>query len=364
MAISPGLMNRLKSNIFPPIPKPSSKKPTRFRTNSILSVESVDSQSGIIYTGPTISLKIRPEDARRIGLTAAAIGNEVNIAMLGQIASTVLDGDRIINIRVKADPGAIDRIDTLRQISTTPLADGTIVRLDQVADVVLEPGQLELHCDDLRENISVTAKSAKSRSRLGDDGCEIAHFQRPRIVARQYRIWRFIRAAARVFQEFLEVVLLTALALVFLVALIEFQSLREPIAIVSGAALAALGVVLSLLLTHSTLNIVAYLGRAIIGMGIVHKNGLLMLDAVKALTDSGTPLMEALIQAGRRRLRPVLMTSLAAGLGMLPLAVGESGADMLKPLAFTIIGAVCISVLLSLVATLTIYYVLRKPMGK
>ncbi|PYJ27644.1 MAG: acriflavin resistance protein, partial [Verrucomicrobia bacterium] len=103
------------------------------------------------------------------------------------------------------------------------------------------------------------------------------------------------------------------------------------------------------------LSIIAYLG-AIIGMGIVHKNGILMLDYVEQLRAGGMELREALVQSGRRRLRPVLMTSLAAALGMLPLAYGiGSGADMLRPLAIAVIGAVCISVLLSLVATPTAY---------
>src|SRR5438093_12863263 len=94
-------------------------------------------------------------------------------------------------------------------------------------------------------------------------------------------------------------------------------------------------------------------------MGIVHKNGILMLDYTEHLRAGGMDLREALVQSGRRRLRPVLMTSLAAALGMLPLAWGiGSGADMLKPLAIAVIGALCISVLLAVVATATRYYLL------
>ncbi len=100
-------------------------------------------------------------------------------------------------------------------------------------------------------------------------------------------------------------------------------------------------------------------------MGIVHKNGILMLDYVEHLRETGMTLEEALVKSGRRRLRPVLMTSFAAALGMLPLAYGiGSGADMLKPLAIGVIGAVCISVLLSLVATPTIYYLLMRIGGR
>jgi multidrug efflux pump subunit AcrB len=99
---------------------------------------------------------------------------------------------------------------------------------------------------------------------------------------------------------------------------------------------------------------------AIIGVGIVAKNGILMLDLVDHYIAEGADLQQALVRSGRRRLRPVLMTSMAAALGMLPLAYGiGSGADMLRPLAIAVIGALSVSVLLSLVATPTVYYAMR-----
>ena len=146
--------------------------------------------------------------------------------------------------------------------------------------------------------------------------------------------------------------------LVFTVLLIEFRSYCEPVAIVFGSVLALLGTVLALWLTGTTLNIVSFLG-AIIGVGIVAKNGILMLDCVEHLRADGMGLEEALVRSGQRRLRPVLMTSLAAGLGMLPLAYGiGSGADMLKPLAIGVIGALCVSMGFSLIATPVLFKVL------
>jgi multidrug efflux pump subunit AcrB len=131
------------------------------------------------------------------------------------------------------------------------------------------------------------------------------------------------------------------------------------VATVSFTILAMFGTVAALWMTGITLNIVSFLG-AIIGVGIVAKNGILMLDFVQQLEAEGVDLVEALVRSGHRRLRPVLMTSAAAALGMLPLAWGiGSGAEMLRPLAVAVIGALCISVLLSLVATPTVYYLLR-----
>ena len=154
------------------------------------------------------------------------------------------------------------------------------------------------------------------------------------------------------------IVLGMAIVLVFTVLLVEFRSFVEPLAIVFGSVLALLGTILALWLTGTSLNVVSFLG-AIIGVGIVAKNGILMLDFVGHLRADGLDLTEALVRSGRRRLRPVLMTSMAAALGMLPLAYGiGSGADMLKPLAIAVIGALCISVLLSLVATPVAYALL------
>ncbi len=154
------------------------------------------------------------------------------------------------------------------------------------------------------------------------------------------------------------IVLIMAIVLVFTVLLIEFRRFAEPIAIVLGAVLALFGTVMALYLTGTSLNVVSFLG-AIIGVGIVAKNGILMLDFVDHLQEQGLSPDEALVRSGRRRLRPVLMTSLTTMLGMLPLAYGiGSGADMLRPLAIAVIGAVCISVLFSLIATPVFYRVL------
>jgi CzcA family heavy metal efflux pump len=316
----------------------------------------VDVFDGLIYTGPTISFRVRSVDAERFGLSAEAIGAAVNAAMLGEQASTVLEGDRVVEIRVKAEPGAIDRLDKLRVLPLRT-ADGTLVQLAQVADVVEEPGQLELRRDDFRQDVAVTA-----RLEGRDMGSAMAEIRRvlkkdPTIPAGTVEYGGLYEQQQESFRN-LVVVLLMAVFLVFTVLILEFGSFAEPLAIVFGAVLAMFGTILALWVTGTSLNVVSLLG-AIIGVGIVAKNGILMLDFVKELRAQGLDLAEALVRSGRRRLRPVLMTSMAAALGMLPLAYGVgSGADMLKPLAIAVIGALCISVLLSLIATPTIYYLM------
>jgi multidrug efflux pump subunit AcrB len=144
------------------------------------------------------------------------------------------------------------------------------------------------------------------------------------------------------------------------VLILEFKTLLEPLAIWLGALLALCGVVAALWLCGITLNIVSYLG-AIIGMGVVHKNGILMFDYVEHLRDKGLPVVEAMVQSGRRRLRPVLMTSLTTFLGLLPLAYGVgASADMLRPMAIGVIGSLFMSLILSLIATPVFYYLMLR----
>ncbi len=309
----------------------------------------VDVFDGLAYTGPTLSLKVRSLTSERFGLTASDIAGAVNTAMLGQLASNVLEGDRVVGIRVRVDAANIEDVASIRELPIRTRG-GDLVKLSQVADVVETPGQLELRREDLRQDIAVTARldgrdlgsaMAEIRTRLGADRS---------LPAGTLEFGGLYQQQQESFRNLL-VVLIMAILLVFTVLLLEFGSFREPVAIVFGAVLALFGTIAALWLTGTTLNVVSFLG-AIIGVGIVAKNGILMLDLFGQMHTSSTDVAEALVQSGRRRLRPVLMTSFAAALGMLPLAYGVgSGADMLKPLAIAVIGALCFSVLLSLIAT-------------
>jgi CzcA family heavy metal efflux pump len=318
----------------------------------------VDTFDGLVFTGPTLSTRVRARDAERFGLTAADVAAAVNTAMLGQRASSVLEGDRVVAIRVRADTPAVDALAKLRELPLSTAAGG-LIKLSQVADIAEEPGQVELRREDLRQDVAVSARlegrdlgsaMREIQSTLGADAS---------LPPGMVEFGGMYQQQQESFRNLL-VVLAAAVFLVFTVLLAEFNSFAEPLAIVFGAILALTGTVGALWLTGTTLNIVSFLG-AIIGVGIVAKNGILMLDFVDQLRRDGLSLDEALIRSGRRRLRPVLMTSLAAALGMLPLAYGiGSGADMLRPLAIAVIGALTISVLLSLVATPVFYSVLLR----
>lgn len=316
----------------------------------------VDTFDGLMYTGNSVSFHLRTVDAGRFGLSAYDVAEAVNTAMLGRTASSVLEADRVIDIRVMVDASQTGTISALCNLPIhTP--DGSVIKLSQVADVVEEQGQLELRREDMRQDVAVTARleqrdlgsaMAEIRERLKKDAS---------IPPGTIEFGGLFEQQQKSFHNLL-VVLAMAVILVFTVLLVEFRNFSGPVSIVFGAVLALFGTVAALLLTGTSLNVVSFLG-AIIGVGIVAKNGILVLDMVDHLLTQGLTVEEALVRSGRRRLRPVLMTSLTTLLGMLPLAHGiGSGADMLKPLAIGVMGALCISVLLSLVATPTLYRIL------
>jgi multidrug efflux pump subunit AcrB len=319
----------------------------------------VDTFNGLTETGPSINLRVRPADAMRFGLSAQAIATAVNTAVYGQISSYVLEGDRTVNLRVIAPAGAANNMAMLGELPIRA-PTGADVRLDQVADLSVAPPESELNRDNLRQDNIVTA-----RLEGVDLGTAMREIQAKLswLPPGSVEYGGLYQLQEESFRNMLTV-LLAAILLVFTVLLIEFRSFYEPIAIVFGAILALFGTVMALWVTGVSLNIISYLG-AIIGVGIVAKNGILVLDYFRQLRESGVEVTEALVQAGHRRLRPVLMTSLAAALGMLPLASGlGAGAEMLRPLAVAVIGALFISVLLSLIATPVVYYLLTRLGGK
>jgi multidrug efflux pump subunit AcrB len=150
------------------------------------------------------------------------------------------------------------------------------------------------------------------------------------------------------------------LALVLGVLLTEFRNLSAPVAILTSSVLSIAGVVFGLLVTGVTFNVASFMGLIMV-IGIVAKNGILLLDADERFRAEGSNARDAMLLAAQRRLRPILMTAVAAVCGMLPLAFAfGAGSQMLQPLAIAVIGGLTISMFLSLVVTPIIYYLLTR----
>lgn len=152
--------------------------------------------------------------------------------------------------------------------------------------------------------------------------------------------------------------LFVAVLLMYLILVVQFGSFLDPLAILVSLPLSLIGVVLALALTGDTLNIMSLIG-VILLMGIVAKNAILLIDFAKWSHEKGKPIREALIEAGRIRLRPILMTTFALVAGMMPVAIGHGeGADFQAPLGRAVIGGVITSTLLTLLVIPTIYEIL------
>jgi multidrug efflux pump subunit AcrB len=158
----------------------------------------------------------------------------------------------------------------------------------------------------------------------------------------------------------LVVVLILAVVLVFTVLLFEFGDFAAPVAIISSALLSTAGVFVALLVTGKTFNLSSFMGLIMV-IGIVAKNGILLLDADKKFRAEGRDAEESMLLAGERRLRPIMMTALATVAGMIPLSLGiGAGSQMLQPLAIAVIGGILASMVLSLVVTPAVHYYIAK----
>jgi len=317
----------------------------------------VDTKNGVIVSGPALTFNIDPQRASRFGVTATDVANTITTAMSGDAASSILQQDRLIAVRVIFPPGARKSLETVRALRVRSTS-GALFRLDQVADIEYDKGQTEIEREGLRETVAVSGRLEGK-----DLGTAIAEIQT--LLSRGVKLppgmtieyGGLYHEQQSSFAE-LALSLVLAIVLVFLTLLIEFHSFAHPISIVTGAVLALGGVLLGLFITGTTLNVVSLMGMIMV-VGIVAKNGILMLDAVEDHLAAGDTLREALLRSGRRRFRPVLMTSLAAILGMLPLALAlGSGAELLQPLAIAVIGGLAVALLLSLVVTPTVYAML------
>jgi multidrug efflux pump subunit AcrB len=155
-------------------------------------------------------------------------------------------------------------------------------------------------------------------------------------------------------------VLVLALALVFAVLLLEFRNFSAPIAVLASSLLSLAGVSFALLITGTDFTVSSFMGLIMV-IGIVAKNGILLLDADEQLRAGGMDPREAMLHAAQRRRRPILMTALATISGMFPLALAlGAGSQMLQPLAIAVIGGLTLSIALSLVVTPVVYYELTK----
>ena len=241
-------------------------------------------------------------------------------------------------------------------------SSGHTATLGSLATVTELPPQNEIRRENLQRMVVVTGRLEGS-----DLGTGMAKVQK---TVEELHLPGSVRVTyggtyeeqQKSFHDLLKVLLL-ALALVFGVLLAEFRNFPAPIAILTSSVLSISGVILALLVTLTTFNVASFMGLIMV-IGIVAKNGILLLDADEKYRSEGVTAAEAMMHAAQRRLRPIVMTAIAAVCGMLPLAFAlGAGSQMLQPLAIAVIGGLAISMVLSLVVTPVVYFLLTKNRG-
>jgi CzcA family heavy metal efflux pump len=319
----------------------------------------VDIVNQTIVIGPSLNFRVDTQKARLAGFGVRDVA-DLQAAMLdGEVASDVIRGERLSGIRVRYPAEYRSSTAKLKSLLLTS-PTGQTVSMASISSVEVDEGTTEIHRENLQNLSSVTARLEKRD--LGSAMKEIQE-RLPKEVAlppgTNIEYGGLYQMQRESFLGLTQVLLLSIL-LIFVILVFEFRSFSHPIAILAATILCGSGALAALWITGTTLNISSFMG-AIMVVGIVHKNGILMLDSEQYFAEKGYGLRDAIFHAGRRRLRPILMTALATIFGMAPLAVGVgSGAQLLKPLAIAVIGGVTVSMVLSLLITPVLYHELRQ----
>jgi CzcA family heavy metal efflux pump len=320
----------------------------------------VDVLNGVedAVSGPAVTFQVNPAVAARAGFTPEEIAVDASAILEGEpAAAPAILNDRSYAIRVRfpeANRATLDRMSNTLLVSAT----GKTATLGSLANTVSEPGETEIRRENLQRLIQVTG-----RLEGVDLGTGIAAVQKavsslhlPSSIRIEYG--GQYEEQQKSFHDLL-IVLMLALLLLFAVLLFEFRTFSAPISILASALLSSFGGFVALLITRTTFNVASFMGMIMV-IGIVAKNGILLLDAEHRFRDLGFSVKESMMQAGRRRLRPIAMTALATVAGMLPLALAiGAGSQMLQPLAIAVIGGLLSSMVFSLVFTPAIHYFLQ-----
>ena len=316
----------------------------------------VDDNNGIVGSGPETVVTVNTERAQRYGLTATDVSAASTAALLGASPTSVQEGEEAVPIRVRLNDGAAST-NSLPDIPiASPVTNG-VVPLSYVADITVRPGTPQIQRENQRQVVSVTA-GLKGRD-LGSAIHDIQGQIRRQVKLPPGYTIEYGGLYASQQESFGQLALVLALAVLFVFTLlvIQLRAFRQSFALFVAALLSLSGVLLGLFLTKTQLNISSFTG-AIMIVGIVTENGIVLFDFVNTLRRQSPtrPLADVVLEAGRTRLRPILMTTLGAILALFPLALGlGAGAAMQKPLAIAVIGGLSVSTLFTLIVAPVLY---------
>ncbi len=312
-----------------------------------------DVQTSLEAGIPQEEIRVNRAKAADVGLSVRDITQLLQTAVAGSKAGEYRVGGNSYRILVQLKDAEKRALDEILNLTLTTAA-GEKVALRNFVTTESSRGPILIDRKDQQRRVTIRANVA------GRDMGSVA-FDAQRILDRIPRPVGYDLTVAGIFEEqqkaFNELIvsLVLALVLVYMVLACQYESLRDPLIVMFSVPLAAAGVLVTLFATRTTLNVQSYIGCIMLG-GIVVNNAILLVDQAGRLVRGGTPTREALTEAGRRRLRPILMTTLTTILGLLPLALGiGEGAEAQAPLARAVVGGLTGSTLITLVLIPAVY---------
>ena len=307
---------------------------------------------------PEIQIVFDQERATKLGLAVRDIADRVVANVRGELATRYTWRDKKIDVLVRSVDTRDASIDEIRQLIVNPAAERPVT-LEAVAAVEVARGPAEIRRVAQERVALITANLA-----YGDLGTAVAEARG--IIARTAMpegVTALVSGQNEEMQasfQSMQFALVMAIFLVYLVMASQFESLLHPFVIMFTIPLALVGAVLALFLTGTTVNVVAFIGVIMLA-GIVVNNAILLVDRINQLRGRGLEKTAAILEAGRARLRPILMTTTTTVLGLLPMAIGiGEGAEVRTPMAITVIGGLVTSTLLTLVVIPVVYSLLDR----
>lgn len=317
-----------------------------------------DVKSSMEVGHPEVQLHFDRERAAALGLAVHDIAETVVSKVRGDVATRYSWHDRKIDVFVRSAESDRSSIEQLGRLIINPESDRP-VPLSTVADIIVETGPSEIRRVG-QQRVAVVTANLKH----GDLGAATTEIQQ-QVAATRLPAGLTVRLAGQseeMSMSFRSLLFALALAvfLVYLVMASQFESFVHPLVIFFTIPMAVIGAVAALWITGSTISVVVFIGFILLA-GIVVNNAIVLVDLINQLREQGFTKIEAIVEGGRLRLRPILMTTLTTALGLLPLAMGfGEGAELRAPMAVTVIGGLLVSTVLTLVVIPVMYAVIDR----
>lgn len=364
--VLPDRLNDLSGEIAPIVIKVFGQNLTLIQQMATEIADSLERIEGAedVYPGftagePELTIRIKPEAASRYGLSIEEVNNALNMALWGSVPTKIMQGLKNIPIRLRYPQEDFNHIEKIERMPLYLASIDRVLLLNEIATIKKVPGKSDIDHENLSQVINIKAQiSGRDLGSIIKDVKSMLN-QIPLPPGVTVQIGGQYESQQRAFKELL-LILSFGVLLVFSILLFEFRSFRSAGVILFGTVLSVSGVFLLLWITNIPLDISAFMGMIMI-VGVVVNNGILFIDYAEKYLKEKSDVAEALLMAGKVRLRPILMTTLATIFGFMPLAFafGE-GAEMLQPLAVSMIGGMSLSMLLSLIVIPGLYWIVNR----